>query len=107
MCRHFEPTEIPALTTAAKLRCLVSLISLTIIFGLIRKYIAVSEEVEREKRMTQRASEFEVLISSLRFELEKAKGLATEYKNVADATERSLMEAKETGRLTEEKLNNR
>ncbi|XP_065348247.1 nucleoprotein TPR isoform X2 [Cloeon dipterum] len=61
----------------------------------IQTEVFVSEEVVREKIMAQRASEYEVLVESLKSELDQAKKKALEFKNIADATERSSVELKE------------
>jgi hypothetical protein len=62
----------------------------------------VSEEAVREKRIAQRALEFEVLISSLRSELEMAKALNSEYKNIADTSEQTLLKCKDDHKIRED-----
>ncbi|XP_059479259.1 nucleoprotein TPR-like isoform X2 [Neocloeon triangulifer] len=61
----------------------------------IQTEVFVSEEVVREKIMAQRASEYEVLVQSLKLELARAKSSELEFKNIADATEKSVVNLKE------------
>lgn len=61
----------------------------------------------REKRIAQRSLEFEVVIASLRSELEMAKSLNSEYKNIANTSEQTLLKVKEEIKTKEDDFQNR